>query len=269
MTESPTILDEIRHFAATLTEITRPIIHQYFRQQPVIRQKQDKSPVTIADESVENTLRRAIMARYPDHSIIGEEQAQHYGEAIFTWVIDPIDGTRAFSNGNPLFGTLIGILEKGQPKIGVIDLPALEQRWVGQSGKGSWCNHRACSTANTTQLAKARISTTSTTLLGETGLPRFERLAKACRVVNYGGDCANYAHLASGWCDLVVEANLNAYDIMAVVPVITAAGGTVTQWDGQAIALDGFDGTILAAATTELHAAAMDRLNDGQKDRTT
>lgn len=262
MTESPTILDEIRYFAATLTDITRPLIHQHFRQQPVIRQKQDKSPVTVADERVEHTLRRAILARYPDHSIIGEEESQHHGDAIFTWVIDPIDGTRAFSNGNPLFGTLIGVLEEGRPQVGVIDLPALEQRWVGQTGKGSWYNDRACSTASTSQLAEARISTTSTTLLGETGLPRFERLAAACQVVNYGGDCTNYAHLASGWCDLVVEANLNAYDIMAVVPVITAAGGTVTQWDGQPITLDRFDGTILAAATAELHAAARDRLND-------
>jgi histidinol phosphatase-like enzyme (inositol monophosphatase family) len=260
MTESPAIIDEITSFAATLTDLTRSIIHHHFRQQPIIKQKQDKSPVTVADERVERALRRAILSRYPDHSIIGEEEAQHHGDAIFTWVIDPIDGTRAFSTGNPLFGTLIGILEHGQPKIGVIDLPALEQRWIGQMGKGSWCNSDPCSTAQTHQLAEARITTTSSTLLGETGLPRFERLAEACRVVNYGGDCANYAHLASGWCDLVVEANLNAYDIMAVVPVITAAGGIVTQWDGKAITLDHFDGTILAAATTELHTAAITKL---------
>lgn len=251
------MLDELARYAVALTDLTRPIIHQYFRQNPDIIKKQDQSPVTMADQQVERILRAAIRNRYPDHSIIGEEEHQHIGDAPYTWVIDPIDGTRSFTCGNPLFGSLIGILEHGQPKIGVIDLPILEKRWIGQMGKPGYCNTIPCYTSSVTELASARIVTTSSTLLGVKGQPRFERLAAACRVVNYGGDCANYAHLASGWCDLVVEANLQAYDIMAVVAVITSAGGKVSQWDGTPIHLDHFDGTIIAAATPELHAAAV------------
>ena len=256
------MLDELAGFAATLTDLTRPVVHQYFRQNPNIIQKQDKSPVTLADQQVEQVLRKAILNRYPDHSIIGEEDARHSGQAPYTWVIDPIDGTRAFSCGNPLFGTLIGILKHGEPQIGIIDLPMLDKRWVGQIGKSSLCNQNICQTASVQRLDAARIATTSSSLLGEAGLPKFERLVAACRVVNYGGDCANYAHLASGWCDIVVEANLQAYDIMAVVAVVTAAGGMVSQWDGKPILLDDFDGSIIAAATPELHAAAVSYLKD-------
>ena len=245
-----TVLDELAEFAQGLPVISRPIIHQYFRQQPKIRTKPDQSPVTSADEEAEHALRRAILKHYPDHNIIGEEAAPHQGTSPFTWVIDPIDGTRAFVSGNPLFGTLIAVLENGIPKIGIIDLPILEQCWHGQSGKQA-----STQTSTIDTLTKTRLATTSPQLLGAK-LQNFNQLAEACYLTNYGGDCANYAHLASGWCDLVVEANLNAYDIMAVVPVIESAGGIISQWDGAPITLDHFDGSILAAATPKLHAAA-------------
>ena len=245
------MLDELAEFAQGLPVISRPIIHQYFRQQPKIRTKPDQSPVTSADEQAEHALRRAILTRYPDHSIIGEEAEAHQGTSPFTWVLDPIDGTRAFVSGNPLFGTLIAVLEGGIPKIGIIDLPILEQCWHGQIDRPA-----PSQTSTISTLKEARLATTSPQLLGAENIARFNQLAEACYLVNYGGDCANYAHLASGWCDLVVEANLNAYDIMAVVPVIESAGGIISQWDGTPISLDGFDGSILAAATPKLHAAA-------------
>ena len=245
------MLDELAEFAQGLPVISRPIIHQYFRQQPKIRTKPDQSPVTSADEQTEHALRRAILTRYPDHSIIGEEAETHQGTSPFTWVIDPIDGTRAFVSGNPLFGTLIAVLENGIPKIGVIDLPILEQCWHGQIDRPA-----STQTSTIDTLSKTRLATTSPQLLGAKNIARFNQLAEACYLTNYGGDCANYAHLASGWCDLVVEANLNAYDIMAVVPVIESAGGIISQWDGAPITLDNFDGSILAAATPKLHAAA-------------
>ena len=244
------MLDELAEFAQGLPVISRPIIHQYFRQQPKIRTKPDQSPVTSADEEAEHALRRAILTRYPDHSIIGEEEAPHQGTSPFTWVLDPIDGTRAFVSGNPLFGTLIAVLEGGIPKIGIIDLPILEQCWHGQIDRPA-----PTQTSTISTLKEARLATTSPQLLGAK-LQNFNQLAEACYLTNYGGDCANYTHLASGWCDLVVETNLNAYDIMAVVPVIESAGGVISQWDGAPISLDDFDGSILAAATPKLHAAA-------------
>ena len=249
-------IERIAGFAATLNRISRPIIAESFRREPDIERKADLSPVTIADKSVEAALREAIADTFPDHGIVGEEQGDTEGAGEFTWVIDPIDGTRAFSCGNPLFGTMIAALLHGRPVVGVIDLPALDQCWIGAEGRPTECDGKAAATAGTAGLDGARIATTSTVALGDDA-PRFARLAESCRVVSYGGDCANYAHLASGWCDIVAESHLNAYDIMAAVPVVTGAGGCLTQWDGTEITLDAYDGTALASANPELHQAAV------------
>jgi len=242
--------------ATALIAESRPIIRQYFRQSPDIQRKADETPVTIADQSVETALRAKIRAAFPDHSIIGEEHGQTDKTSRYTWVIDPIDGTRAFTCGNPMFGTLIAVLYDGLPVIGVIDMPILDQTWVGITGQATTLNGNPIAAAATTALDQARLTTTSGHALG-VDYPRFMALAEQSMVTGYGGDCANYAHLASGWCDLVAESQLNAYDIMAVIPVITGAGGVITQWDGQTITLDGYDGTALASATPILHDKAL------------
>ena len=249
-------LGQIGEFAATLNALSRPIVDKWFRCAPGIEKKADQSPVTIADRSVEDALREAIGSRFPDHGIIGEERGVTEGAGDFTWVIDPIDGTRAFSCGNPLFGTLVAVLRRGRPVVGVIDLPAQNQCWIGVEGMPTLCNGQAVASADTESLGQARITTTSAADLGE-DVPRFMRLADSCRVLGFGGDCAGYAHLASGWCDIVAESGLKAYDIMAAVPVVTGAGGCLTQWDGREIALDTFDGTALASAGPELHREAV------------
>ena len=242
--------------ATALIAESRPIIRQYFRQSPDIQRKADETPVTIADKTVETALRAKIRLHFPDHSIIGEEHGQTDNASPYTWVIDPIDGTRAFSCGNPMFGTLIAVLYDGLPVIGVVDLPILDQVWLGIDGQPTTLNGEPIATAATRDLSQARLTTTSGHALGE-DYPRFMALADQSMVAGYGGDCANYAHLASGWCDLVAESQLNAYDIMAVIPVIKGAGGVITQWDGQTITLDGYDGTALASATPILHDKAL------------
>ena len=249
-------LERIADFAARLNTVSRPIITEWFRCGPDIERKADQSPVTIADKSVETALRQAIASQFPEHGIIGEEHGETSGAGEFIWVIDPIDGTRAFSCGNPLFGTLVAALHRGRPVAGVIDLPALDKCWLGVEGRPTECDGKPAKAAGTARLNDARIVTTSTVFLGENA-PRFERLSARCRVVGFGGDCANYAHLASGWCDIVAESGLNAYDIMAAVPVVHGAGGCLTQWDGAAITLDSFDGTALASASPELHREAV------------
>jgi len=249
-------LSEIARFAASLTLISRPIIHQWFRQLPDVERKEDASPVTIADKGVEASIREAISKTFPTHSIIGEEEGSASGSSDFTWVIDPIDGTRAFSCGNPLFGTLIAVLHEQKPVIGVIDLPMLDATWIGIHGKATHLNGNPVRVAETCHLADARIATTSASALAE-DYPRFEKLNEAARVTSYGGDCANYAHLAAGWCDLVAETHLKTYDIMATIPVIEGAGGIVSQWDGSAITLDNYDGTALASTSHSLHDEAM------------
>lgn len=245
-------LTDLAGFAASLNQLSRPIAHQWFRQAPSIEVKEDASPVTIADQSIEAKLREAISAAYPDHGIIGEEHGTAAADADFTWVIDPIDGTRAFSTGNPLFGTLIALLYEGRPVVGIVDLPALDQQWVGIENQPTRLNGAVVKTHDCRLLADARLTTTSGVDLYE-DLTKFERLRKNARVVGYGGDCANYAHLASGWCDLVAESHLKIYDIMATIPVIKGAGGVVTQWDGSEILRDSYDGTALASATPALH----------------
>ncbi len=246
-------LIRIADFAATLTNHSRPIIHQWFRQNPNIEKKPDASPVTIADKAVEDAIRTAIHQAYPHHNIIGEEAGDDISDSPYTWVVDPIDGTRAFSCGNPMFGTLIAVLYENRPIIGIVDLPIMGQTWIGVEGQSTRLNNTDIAVTSALEnITQARLTTTSDHALGE-DYPRFQHLAYAAMVVSYGGDCANYAHLASGFCDIVAETNLNAYDIMAVVPVITGAGGIITQWDGKPIRLDKYDGTALATASQPLH----------------
>ena len=254
-----THIDDIARFATSLTSLSRPIVKRWFRQKPLITQKDNKTPVTDADKEIETALSEAIAKTFPDHAIIGEELSSQATPAEYTWVIDPIDGTRSFACGNPLFGTLIAVLWQGKPVIGIIDLPASEQTWLGIKGKPCLLNGVEARTASTTNLQQARIVTTSTAALGADA-PRFVRLAESALVTNYGGDCANYAHLASGWCDVVAESNLHIYDIMAVVPIIESAGGVISSWSGGSITLENYDGTALASATQELHKEALEAL---------
>jgi histidinol phosphatase-like enzyme (inositol monophosphatase family) len=242
----------IADLAIALTKRSRPIIHQWFRQSPDISRKSDQTPVTTADHAVEAALRAEIASRYPDHGIIGEEGGATPSDHDFTWVIDPIDGTRAFSTGNPLFGTLIAVLYRKSPVIGIIDIPAQHQTWLGVEGRPTTLNGEAAAVSGQTDLSQARLSTTSGHDLGG-DYERFQRLSEKTMVTGYGGDCANYAYLSAGWTDLVAESTLNPHDIMATVPVIKGAGGMITQWDGAPITLDDYDGTALASASAKLH----------------
>lgn len=246
----------IAELAMSLPALSRPIIAEWFRKNPDIEQKQDQTPVTIADRLVESALRDAIHKAFPEHNIIGEEHKNQKNQNAYTWVIDPIDGTRAFGCGNPMFGTLIAVLHEGLPLIGIIDLPILNQTWVGIDGQATRLNGEAITTSKQDRVIKARLATTSYDALGK-DYPSFEKLSKQALVTSYGGDCANYAHLASGWCDLVAESGLKAYDIMAVIPVIRGSGGVISQWDGDAIRLESYDGTALASASRTLHDEAL------------
>ncbi len=252
-------LDAVADFAASLPSLSRPIIADYFRVSHQISVKADLSPVTLADSYVESALREAIKSRFPHHGIIGEEDGGTASASSLTWVIDPIDGTRAFSCGNPMFGTLIAVVDSGRPIIGVIDLPMFSQTWLGVSGRPTLLNGVPCKTSAIADLASARLATTSSHALGN-DLPIFRSLSAAVRVTNYGGDSANYGYLSSGWCDLVAESQLQSHDILAMVPVIEGAGGVMTSWDGRAINLSDFDGTVLASANSDLHGSALDLL---------
>lgn len=249
---------DARQFAIDLAQSVRPLLKRHFRAPLDVTIKADSSPVTIADREVESVLRSAIRDRYPDHAQLGEELGGDVGEA-WTWVVDPIDGTKSFICGVPLFGTLIALLHAGAPKVGVIDMPILDECWVGDSESTTW-NGKPVTTSGCTEIGRARLFSTSPDIFGGADLLAYERVSDAVAMRRFGGDCYLYGLLASGCCDLVIEADLKLYDVMALVPVVEGAGGVITDWDGQALR-QGFDGRVVAAATPELHRAAIERLD--------
>ena len=249
-------------FLAGLPKVSRPLIANWFRQNPQTMQKADQSPVTIADQQTETALRNVIATIFPDDAIQGEEfgTSGNSGSPRFCWIIDPIDGTKAFISGKPIFGTLVGITDRGVPLAGIIDMPILEESYVGHVTNLTqpFCelNGRSVRPSDCKDLKAARIATTSPSALSASGLAGFNNLASQAAVTNYGGDCYNYALLAAGHIDLVMEDSLAPHDIMAVVAVMQAAGATVTDMAGQPI-MHGKSTSILAAATTRLHAVAL------------
>ena len=247
-------ITELAAFAERLADASGPIARGYFRSGLNIDIKADDSPVTRADREVEAHLREMIAAAYPDHGIIGEEHGSTGADREYVWILDPIDGTKAFITGRPLFGTLIGLLRDGQPILGVIDHPALNERWIGGLDYptrfcGAPARTRVCATVENAILA----ATAPEMFVGK---PAFEGLRQRVKLPVWGGDCFNYGLVASGHLDLAVEAGMAIYDYLPLVPVITAAGGVITDWRGQALGLDSGD-EVLAAGDPALHRAAV------------
>ena len=250
---------EILAFATGLADAARPVAMRHFRTELDIVAKADASPVTLADRAIEALLRERIAARFPEHGIVGEEMGVTPGQGP-VWVIDPIDGTKSFVTGLPLFGTLIALLDGGRPLVGVIDMPALGERWAGMPGAATF-NGAPTRASTCRSLAAARFFTTTPDGFSGSDAARYRRLVDRVGIRRFCGDCYAYGLLASGHCDLVAETGLQPYDYLAHVPVIEAAGGVITDWAGSALTLDS-DGRVLAAATPDLHEAALDILQD-------
>jgi len=224
-------------FANSLADATGAIIRQYFRRGVAIDDKPDQSPVTIADREAERELRRLIEARFPSDGILGEEFGSVRGDAQRIWVLDPIDGTKSFISGIPLFGTLIALTESGRPILGVIDQPISRERWVGAAGHSSTLNGAPIRTRPCPSLASATLFATSPELFQGKESASFQRLRAAVKLPRYGADCYAYGLLAAGFIDLVVEASLKPWDYCAIVPVIEGAGGSVSDWEGGPLGL--------------------------------
>ncbi|WP_417830692.1 histidinol-phosphatase [Terasakiella sp.] len=249
---------EILEFAASLADTSRAVIEPYFRRNVGVIDKADDSPVTIADRSAEAAMRERIEQAFEEHGIFGEEHGVKEGDGVHMWVLDPIDGTRSFICGAPWFGTLIAYLEKGVPQIGVLDVPMMKERWVG-SPNGTTYNGSYCQVRTGVDLDQASLFTTDIDLFTADQEASFRRVKDKVKCTRYGTDCYAYALLASGHIDLVIEAGLQPYDAMALVPVIQGAGGIVTGWDGEEVTLN-WDGRIVAAATPQLHQQALELL---------
>lgn len=214
-------------------------------------------PVTEADRAGEAAMRHMIKRTFPEHGIVGEEFGTERAEAEYVWVLDPIDGTRAFIAGLPSWGTLIGLTRKGAPCYGMMHQPFTGERFFGDRGQASYRGPggpRRLRTRRCASLAEATLSTTSPYLFSVEERPAFARVEAAARNTRFGFDCYAYCMVAAGHIDLVVEAGLKPYDIVALIPIVEGAGGIVTAWDGGDASAGG---TVIAAGDKRVHEEAL------------
>ena len=242
--------------ANALADAARPIAARYFRTQVAIDDKTDNSPVTIADREAETAMRDLLTRHVPGHGVFGEEHGAVRTDADYVWVLDPIDGTKAFITGLPIFGTLIALLHRGVPVLGVIDQPILGERWLGVAGEASTFNGRPIRVRPCSALDQAYMYSTAPIMFPGAWEKRHEALTQRVKLFRWGGDCYAYGLLASGHVDLVVENSLKLYDFAALVPVVLGAGGVITDWRGGALDVKS-DGSVLAAGDAAVHRAAM------------
>jgi histidinol phosphatase-like enzyme (inositol monophosphatase family) len=248
--------------AHSLADRAGDVILPHFRGAGEVTNKAGESfdPVTEADRGAEAAMRRLIESECPDHGISGEELPERAAQSPFRWVLDPIDGTKAFIMGLPTWGTLIGLTQDGRPLFGMMDQPYLGERFWGAEGGAHFRNrhgeHRIRSRP-CASLSEAVLAATTPDMFKGEEAARFQRLSAACRMTRFGGDCYLYCMLAMGFVDIVVESGLKPFDIVPLVPIIEAAGGVVTSWDG-ADPCNG--GRILAVGDPALHEVAMNAL---------
>jgi inositol-phosphate phosphatase / L-galactose 1-phosphate phosphatase / histidinol-phosphatase len=245
--------------ANALADAARPIAARYFRTQVAIDDKTDNSPVTIADREAETAMRDLLQRHVPEHGVFGEEHGAVRTDAEYVWVLDPIDGTKAFITGLPIFGTLVALLHRGKPVMGIIDQPILKERWLGVEGQRSTFNGTPISVRACDALAKAYMYSTAPLMFPGAYEKPHEALTRQVKLFRWGGDCYAYGLLASGHVDLVVEASLKLYDFAALVPVVKGAGGLITDWRGRELDMQS-DGSVLAAGDPAVHRAAMGML---------
>lgn len=233
----------------------------HFRQQLAIEDKPDLSPVTAADRAAEAAMRRMLEADRPTDAVLGEEYGLSPGGSGRLWVLDPIDGTRAFVAGRPLWGVLIGLLDEGRPRIGLISAAAVGDRWIGRmdGAPATTLNGRPAATRPCARLADARAASTHPGSFTAQGHAAFQRVGRSVRDMLFGGDCHNYGLLASGFLDLVMEEGLKPHDWAALVPVVAGAGGIITDWRGRPLTLGG-EGRVLATGDPRVHAEVLARL---------
>ena len=248
--------------AHAAADVAAAVIRPFYRAPLAPDIKDDRSPVTIADCSAEQAMRAVLAQRFPDHGILGEEYGLDRPGARYRWVLDPIDGTRAFITGRPTFGTLIALLEDGKPILGIIDQPISNERWVGVAGQPTTFDGpgrvgtRTCST-----LDLAELSCTAPEIFSEAETTTWRRLQSATRRTSWGGDCYAYGLIALGSIDVIAEAGLKIWDWAALVPILEGAGGRITDWAGAPLTADS-EGHVLAVGDPALLEPAITLLKE-------
>jgi len=253
----PAFLDRLAGAAAEA-------IMPHFRMAASVESKSDSrfDPVTEADRGAEAAIRRLINETYPEHGIVGEELGTERADAEFVWVIDPIDGTRSFITGLPVWGTLIGLMRDGKPILGLMAQPFTGERFAGD-GTRAWYSgpdgERPMTTRPCGSLGEASLFTTTPAMFSGADRVAYDRVERAVRLARYGCDCYAYCMVASGNADIVVEAGLQAYDIVALIPIVEGAGGRLTDWQGNSAAAGG---RVVASGDPRLHDLVIENLNE-------
>ncbi len=245
-------------FVRKLADRSAAIITPYFANNHLeVEMKGDDTPVTQADRNAERVMRDMIHDEYPSHGIIGEEFGEENIDAEFVWVIDPIDGTKSFASGCPLFGTLIGLLHEGRPVLGAINQPILRQFCYGD-GVTTTCNGKRVSFRPTSQIEDVSLLTTDIKNIAlYQSRAAFETLASRVKLFRTWGDCYGYLLLATGWADVMLDPIVNRWDFLPIIPIIRGANGTISSWDGG----DPLQGNSIVAANKLLHARIIEILN--------
>jgi histidinol phosphatase-like enzyme (inositol monophosphatase family) len=237
--------------AARLADAAGAAIRPFFRKRFAMEAKADLSPVTEADRAAEAAMRAILDAERAEDGVIGEEYGPDRTDAERVWVLDPIDGTRSFVAGRPIFGTLVALLERGRPVLGVIHQPISGERWIGAVGQPTTLNSAPVVTRSCASLSDAHLATTGPGYFTLESWTAFERVRRAARDTLWGGDCYNYGLLAAGHLDLVIEDGLKLYDFAALIPIVEGAGGLMRDWQGQPLDMSS-NGQVIAAGDPQL-----------------
>jgi len=246
--------------AGRLADAAGEVIRPHFRTGIAIADKADASPVTIADRGAEEVMRRLIGEAFPAHGIEGEEFGLDRAEAPWRWILDPIDGTKSFVSGSPMFGTLIALTNAARPSLGVIDQPVLRERWLAHGGAPTTLNGRPVRVRACERLERAVVYTSTPDIWGRARWDTLARLIAGSRFVRSCGDCYAYGLLACGEVDLVLETGLKPHDFAALVPIVENAGGIASDWQGRPLPLDR-PADFLACGDARVHAQAIALLN--------
>ena len=250
-------------FVDRLADVSGDAIRPFFRTALSVDNKNHGGsfdPVTAADRAAEQAMRAIIRQTFPDHGVIGEEFGADRPESDHVWVLDPIDGTKSFISGMPAWGTLIALTKGGMPVYGMMHQPFIRERFFGDGASSRYrgpAGERQLAVRPCARLEDAVLFTTSPLLMNADDRAKFGKVEQIVRLSRYGGDCYAYCMIAAGQVDLVIETEIKPYDIAALIPILTGAGGIVTTWEGRPA---GHGGRIIAAGDKRVHEAAMKAL---------
>lgn len=250
-------LEEFKNFIKHLSDKSGKIIRSYFRKSIVVENKPDESPVTIADKKAEEVMRELIMKEFPEHGILGEEFGEYNADAEYKWILDPIDGTKSFISGAVTFGTLIALVKNGQPILGVINQPILNEFLIGDN-ETTEVNGKKVSVRNCSNLSEAILLTTDhLNIYKYQNLEKFEKLIERVKLYRNWGDCYGYYLLTTGFADIMIDPIMSTWDTIALIPIVRGAGGIITDYHGN----DPLKGNSIIAASRGIHSEVIKILN--------